>query len=82
MGIADTAAAVLTAAVLTATAACGVAAPTVRFTAYQIGSNYYLSKRTNLYAAFGASTTTSSTSGVSGSGANANQYTIGARHTF
>ena len=60
----------------------GVNAATVNFTAYQIGSNYYLSKRTNLYAAFGSTTSTSATAGTAGSGTNGNQYAIGARHTF
>lgn len=55
---------------------------TVNFTAYQVGSNYYLSKRTNLYAAFGATTSTSATSATPGSGTNGNQYAVGARHTF
>ena len=62
--------------------AAGAPAPTVNFTAYQIGSNYYLSKRTNLYAAFGSTTSTSGTAGTPGSGTNGNQYAIGARHTF
>ena len=62
--------------------AAGVNAATVNFTAYQIGSNYYLSKRTNLYAAFGSTTSTSATVGTAGSGTNGNQYAIGARHTF
>ncbi|OWS70080.1 porin [Polynucleobacter campilacus] len=60
----------------------GVQLNTVSFTAYQIGSNYYLSKRTNLYAAFGSTTTTSGSGGTAGSGTNGNQYAIGARHTF
>ncbi|BEI34589.1 porin [Polynucleobacter sp. HIN6] len=72
----------------------GYANPTADFTGYQIGSNYWLSKRTNLYAIFGA-TNTSQTSGntliVSGTGnntarvgtsANANNYAVGVRHTF
>jgi len=65
-----------------ADASTGVSANTVNFTAYQIGSNYYLSKRTNLYAAFGSTTTSSSSSGTDGSGTSGNQYAIGARHTF
>ncbi|MBU3621328.1 porin [Polynucleobacter sp. CS-Odin-A6] len=64
-----------------ADSAAGVAPATVNFTAYQIGSNYYLSKRTNLYAAFGSTTSTSASS-VAGSGTNGNQYAVGARHTF
>jgi predicted porin len=49
------------------------------FTAYQLGTNYILSKRTNLYAIFGSTQ-------VSGSSVNmsegASSYGIGARHTF
>jgi len=59
----------------------GVSPATINFTAYQIGSNYYLSKRTNLYAAFGSTTSTSASS-VAGSGTSGNQYAVGARHTF
>ena len=65
-----------------ADSALGVAPATVNFTAYQIGSNYYLSKRTNLYAAFGSTTTSSGSVGTAGSGTSGNQYAIGARHTF
>ena len=74
--------------------AFGVGNPTADFTGYQIGSNYWLSKRTNLYAIFGA-TNTSQTSGnaliITSSGAstaaratsaNANNYAVGVRHTF
>jgi predicted porin len=60
----------------------GVQVADVKFTAYQVGTNYYLSKRTNLYAAFGSTTTSSSTAGTAGSGTNGNQYAVGARHTF
>jgi len=49
------------------------------FTGWQLGSNYLLSKRTNLYAIYGQ-TQTSSTS-MSGS-AGASQYALGVRHTF
>jgi predicted porin len=57
----------------------GVNTPTANFTAYQVGSNYWLSKRTNLYAAFGSAQTsnTSAQAGVSG-----NNYAVGVRHTF
>jgi len=65
-----------------ADASTGAQPGTVNFTAYQIGSNYYLSKRTNLYAAFGATTSTSATVGTAGSGTSGNQYAVGARHTF
>ena len=54
----------------------------VSFVGWQLGSNYYLSKRTNLYAIYGQQQSTSSTSGIAGSGASANQYALGLRHTF
>jgi predicted porin len=73
--------------------AFGTGNPTADFTAYQIGSNYWLSKRTNLYAIFGASNTsqtsgnvyvlsTGANSSARVSSANANNYAVGVRHTF
>ena len=62
-------------------AAAGLPASS-NFLAWQLGSNYYLSKRTNLYAIYGQSQTTSGTIGTAGSGTSANQYAIGMRHTF
>jgi predicted porin len=59
----------------------GVTAPTVNFTAYQLGSNYYLSKRTNLYAIFG-STQQSSGNVAAAPSVGANNYALGVRHTF
>jgi len=53
---------------------------TANFTGYQLGTNYILSKRTNLYGIFG-STQTSSTANIIG-GASVNQYAVGVRHTF
>jgi predicted porin len=61
--------------------AYGASLPTANFTAYQVGSNYWLSKRTNMYAIFGSSQT-SSTSTTSGAGASQNSYALGVRHTF
>jgi len=58
------------------------ASPYVNFVGYQLGSNYYLSKRTNLYAIYGQSQSTSGTAGTAGSGNTNNQYTVGMRHTF
>ncbi|CAM3690389.1 porin [Polynucleobacter arcticus] len=58
----------------------GPANPTVNFTAYQLGANYWLSKRTNLYTIFG-STQQSSASGNQPS-IGANNYAAGVRHTF
>jgi predicted porin len=56
----------------------GAGEPTANITGYQLGSNYYLSKRTNLYAIYGANNTSSTSNGAY----NASQYSIGARHTF
>jgi predicted porin len=59
----------------------GTSAPTVNFTGYQLGSNYWLSKRTNMYAIFGS--TQQSSSGVATQpSAGANNYALGVRHTF
>jgi predicted porin len=54
----------------------------VSFVGYQLGANYLLSKRTNLYAIYGQNQTSSSSSGVPGAGSSSNQYAIGMRHTF
>jgi len=54
------------------------------FGAFQLGSNYWLSKRTNLYAIFGQEHT-SNTSWISGANPtsyNSNNYAVGMRHTF
>jgi len=59
----------------------GATHPTVNFTGYQLGSNYWLSKRTNLYAIFG-STQQSSSSVVGQPSLGANNYALGMRHTF
>jgi predicted porin len=63
----------------------GASEPTANFNAWQLGSNYILSKRTNLYAIYGQSIT----GGVSGSsiqgangGAATSTYALGLRHTF
>ena len=62
------------------TQAFGQGQPTANFTGYQLGTNYWLSKRTNAYAIFGSTQTSSvtpSTAAVSGNG-----YAVGVRHTF
>jgi predicted porin len=59
--------------------AFGANQATANFTAYQLGANYWMSKRTNLYAIAG-STQTSSTS-VAGA-LSGNMYATGVRHTF
>ena len=56
----------------------GAGQPTANITGYQVGSNYWMSKRTNLYAIYGQNGTSNSVNGAF----NANQYSIGARHTF
>ena len=60
----------------------GQGAPTANMNAFQLGSNYYLSKRTNLYAIYGQQKiNTVATSVTTASGATAG-YAIGVRHTF
>jgi len=67
---------------LQSTNATGVA-PQVKFTGYQIGGNYWLSKRTNAYAIFGSQQTSGNTAAnTTGSGNQINQYAVGIRHTF
>ena len=68
--------------------AFGQGQPTANFNAWQLGSNYYLSKRTNLYAIYGQTVTsnatytnyTNSTTGTVSAGAS--MYALGVRHTF
>jgi len=68
--------------------AYGQGQPTANFNAWQLGVNYWLSKRTNLYAIVGVENTsnysTVNTSGVATgtNSANQNGYAIGVRHTF
>jgi len=58
--------------------------PTAHITGYQLGSNYWLSKRTNLYAIYGAfgSSNVNPVNGANSISTNANNYAIGVRHTF
>jgi predicted porin len=62
----------------------GSGEPTVNFNAWQLGSNYWLSKRTNLYAIYGQTLTSNATSTAAGINlsAGASQYALGVRHTF
>jgi predicted porin len=63
--------------------AFGTAQPTANFTGYQLGSNYYLSKRTNLYAIYGATNTSNVYTATTGTiSSNYSQYAVGVRHTF
>jgi predicted porin len=59
--------------------AFGANQPTANITGYQVGTNYWMSKRTNLYAIYGQAGTSSTTTGLS---ANVNNYGLGVRHTF
>jgi hypothetical protein len=52
---------------------------TQNFTGYQLGTNYIMSKRTNLYAIFGSTQVSSSSVAVSEGGSS---YGVGVRHTF
>jgi predicted porin len=55
-------------------------APTANMSGWQLGSNYWLSKRTNLYAIYGLTKTNSTTyAPYAGQGS---QYAVGVRHTF
>jgi len=60
--------------------AFGVSNPTANISGWQVGSNYWLSKRTNLYVIYGDTKTTSTT--YAPYAGNGSQYAIGARHTF
>jgi len=56
----------------------------VNFGGFQLGSNYWLSKRTNLYAIYGQQRTSNQTWVTNGNATsyNANNYAVGVRHTF
>jgi predicted porin len=54
----------------------------VNFTGYQLGSNYWLSKRTNLYGIFGSTQSSGNPATTAGAGSSKNMYALGVRHTF
>jgi predicted porin len=66
----------------------GLSEPTANLTGWQIGTNYILSKRTNLYAIYGQSGTSNASNAVAGptvgtnQSYNSNNYALGVRHTF
>ena len=60
--------------------AYGANQPTANFVAWQLGTNYYLSKRTNLYGIYGQNNTSSTSGNLGGSAAS--QFAVGVRHTF
>jgi len=53
-------------------------------TAMQVGANYFLSKRTNLYAIYGqqGSSNVALSANANPTSANVNNYAVGVRHTF
>lgn len=63
--------------------AMGLNSPTANFNGWQVGSNYWFSKRTNAYAMYGQTivSTATTAAGVTAS-ASINNYAIGLRHTF
>jgi predicted porin len=61
--------------------AYGNSSPTANFTGWQVGANYYLSKRTNVYGIYGANNLSSS-SASSSVPVNATAMALGVRHTF
>lgn len=61
----------------------GSASTTANFSGWQIGSNYWLSKRTNIYAMYGQTQVSNAkTSPSVTASANLNNYALGMRHTF
>jgi predicted porin len=58
--------------------AFGANSPTANIVGYQVGTSYWMSKRTNLYAIYGQVGTSNTSSGS----ANINNYGLGVRHTF
>jgi predicted porin len=62
----------------------GASGPTANLVGWQLGSNYILSKRTNLYAIYGQNSTSnvSTTLNANPASYSANNYAVGLRHTF
>jgi len=60
----------------------GQNAPSSNFNGWQLGTNYLLSKRTNLYAIYGQQVFSTATVGTATGSASANNYAVGVRHTF
>ena len=60
----------------------GANQPTANFNGWQLGSNYYLSKRTNLYAIYGQTLTSNSAAAGVTTSSGYNNYAVGVRHTF
>jgi len=56
--------------------------PTANFNGWQLGSNYWLSKRTNLYAIYGQTLVSTAATTATTTSAGFSNYSIGVRHTF
>jgi hypothetical protein len=76
---------------ITGSGVAGAGSNAVNFSGFQLGSNYWLSKRTNLYAIYGQTATSNNqmataygtnTAGSTQNSYNANSYAVGVRHTF
>jgi len=66
------------------TTSFGSSNPAANMTSWQVGSNYWLSKRTNLYAIYGqvGTSNVSVVANQNPASFNASNYAIGLRHTF
>jgi predicted porin len=56
--------------------------PTINFVGWQVGTNYYFSRTTNLYAIYGGETASSKTAQTYGSGNSGSSYGAGLRVIF
>jgi predicted porin len=64
--------------------AASIGSNSANFGAFQLGTNYWLSKRTNLYAIYGQERTSNQnyTLNANPTSYNSNNYALGVRHTF
>jgi len=62
--------------------AFGTNEPTANMNAYQLGSNYWLSKRTNLYAIYGSQKINNAATSTTTASGTTTGYALGLRHTF
>jgi len=62
--------------------AFGASTPSIDFVGFQLGSNYWLSKRTNLYAIYGQTKSDSANIAGQAPSLSASNYAVGMRHTF
>jgi predicted porin len=62
--------------------AFGTSSPSIDFVGFQLGTNYWLSKRTNLYAIYGQTKSESANVAGQAPALSASNYAVGMRHTF